>query len=157
MKILKYPHPLLRGKCQPVKVVDAKFRANVAQMRDLLCESGGVGLAANQVGLPLKFFVTEFITFINPTIRRSREWVIDTESCLSFPELVVNVARPMSIDLIYFDLSGQEFDAITIEGKFARLIHHEVDHLNGVVLTDRLSDTEKLRSKKLINELGYSG
>lgn len=118
-----------------------------AQMLDLMYEHEGIGLAANQVDLPYRMFVCnvtgdpakrdqEYV-FINPVIRRSRGFDVDTEGCLSLPGLKAPVPRPKHVVFSAYTIDGGEFDQ-ELDGLFARMVQHEIDHLDGVMFIDRL-------------------
>lgn len=148
MKIITYPHPTLRHKSQPIKRVDAELKRIVEEMFDLMFEARGVGLAANQVDLPIRLFVAnlkgdpeeaENMVFINPVISNAKGNAEAEEGCLSIPGVHMNVRRAEKIHLTAYDLSGHEFNQ-EIDDFFARVVQHETDHLNGVLFTDRLSD-----------------
>ncbi|MBW3599807.1 MAG: peptide deformylase [Planctomycetes bacterium] len=152
MKIVNYPHPTLRHKSKPLRRVDAELRETVRQMFALMYEHRGVGLAANQVDLPVRLFVVnleaepgkgEEMVFLNPVINRPKGQVEMEEGCLSLPGLYARVRRPERVHLTAFNLAGEQFEA-ELEGMFARVAQHELDHLDGVVFTDRLSEAGKL-------------
>jgi peptide deformylase len=138
----------LRHKSKPLRRVDVELRTIVAQMFELMYQHKGVGLAANQVDLPYRLFVcnpegdpekkeTEF-AFINPVISHGKGTVEAEEGCLSIPEVYAPVVRKETIRIHAFDLSGNEIEA-DLDGLFARIAQHEVDHLDGVLFIDRLS------------------
>lgn len=151
MKIIHYPHPTLRYKSKPVTRVNRKLKSIVAEMFQLMYAANGIGLAANQVDLPLQLFVlnltadpnegTEMV-FINPVVSSPKGQAEAEEGCLSLPEVNGTVVRPEKIHISAFDLSGNEIDE-TVDGLFARAIQHEVDHLNGVLFVDRVSESVK--------------
>ncbi len=103
MKIIHYPHPTLRHRSKPVRRVDAKLKSMISEMFDLMYEASGIGLAANQVDLPLRFFVCnlagergegEELVFINPVISRPKGNEEREEGCLSLPGVCAPVKRP---------------------------------------------------------------
>lgn len=152
MQILQYPHPALRWKSKPVTKIDAELRTIVRQMFDLMYEAQGIGLAANQVGLPYRVFVLNLTAdreekdeehvFINPEITRRRGTQEAEEGCLSLPKLYGDVRRAGEIAVEAFDLEGRGFE-VTIDDLASRAIQHETDHLEGVLFVDRLSDAAK--------------
>jgi len=104
-------------------------------------EHNGFGLAANQCGFKHRVFVMgsgdEFVAFFNPKIiSRSEDETILTEGCLSFPMLAVKISRPNTIDVTYQDFNGIEHSA-TFSGLSSHIFQHELDHLNGIVYTER--------------------
>ena len=152
MQIVHYPHPALRWKSKPITRIDAALRATVAEMFELMYASKGVGLAANQVALPLRVFVInpsgdpaekdlEHV-FLNPEIIRRNGSVQGEEGCLSLPELYGEVPRAEHIVVSAFDLSGQEFE-MKLDDFPGRVVQHENDHLDGVLFVDRLSDSTR--------------
>lgn len=153
LQIVSYPHPTLRHKSKPIKRVDAELRTIVRSMFDLMYEARGVGLAANQVNLPIRLFVVnlaaspdegEELVFINPVISKPKGSAEAEEGCLSLPGLYANVTRPKQIRMNAYNLSGEEISA-DVSGFLARVLQHEFDHLDGILFTDRLSETGKLR------------
>lgn len=152
LHIVSYPHPTLRHESKPIKRVDSELRDVVREMFDLMYEARGVGLAANQVDLPIRLFVVnlaadpnegEELVFINPVISRPKGSDEAEEGCLSLPELYGPVKRPKQVRLNAYGLDGQEIQA-DVEGLFARVVQHESDHLDGVLFTDRMSETARL-------------
>jgi peptide deformylase len=113
-------------------------------------------LAANQVDLPLRLFVTtlaakpgegEEHVFINPVISHPKSQGEAEEGCLSIPGVTGHVRRPERVRLQAYNLRGEQID-LELDGLFARVVQHEVDHLDGILFTDRLSDTGKLAVKQ---------
>lgn len=152
LQIVEYPHPALRWKSRPVTRIDANLRKIVERMFDLMYEHKGVGLAANQVGLPYRLFVinpagekgdTEWeLVLINPEITSRRGTVEGEEGCLSVPEVYGDVARSEEIVVDAFDLKGQGFE-LTLKDFPARVVQHEYDHIDGVMFFDKLTEASK--------------
>jgi len=147
LHIIHYPHPTLRHPSKPLKRVDAELRQIVAEMFELMYEHEGVGLAANQVDLPYRLFVTnvegnpetkesEFV-FINPVLSGGRGQEEDEEGCLSIPGIYAPVTRNSTIKVEAYDLAGNEI-TFEAEGLMARVLQHEADHLDGTLFIDRL-------------------
>jgi peptide deformylase len=158
MQIVRYPHPTLRHKSKPVKRVDAQLRRMVDQMFELMYENKGIGLAANQVDLPLRLFVmnlksdpneAEPHVLINPVITGPKGIAEQEEGCLSFPELYAPVKRPERVTVSAFNLRGERFDG-EIDGLLARVVQHETDHLDGVLFIDRMSETARLTCREAL-------
>lgn len=156
LSIIPHPHPTLRVCSRPIRRVDAQLRQIVAEMLDLMYEADGVGLAANQVNLPLRLFVAnptgsreegEELVLLNPEIQFPKGNETAQEGCLSLPGLYGNVKRPKSVRVSAYDLSGNSIET-EVDGFLARVIQHENDHLNGVLFFDRMSE----ESKRDINE-----
>ncbi|RLS53537.1 MAG: peptide deformylase [Planctomycetota bacterium] len=147
MRIVLFPHPALRFPSVDIQRIDDALRATVQRMFELMYESKGVGLAANQVGLPFRFFVInpsgdpaqkdQEQVFINPIITSKRGSDIHEEGCLSLPKIYSDVERPAEITIDAFDLNGQSSKR-KLKGFIARVIQHEYDHIEGFIFTDRL-------------------
>lgn len=148
LKIIQYPHPTLRHKSKPIIRVDRKLKMIAAQMFELMYEARGLGLAANQVDLPLQMFVINLESdpdegseqvFINPVLSSPKGVSEAEEGCLSITGVNAKVSRPEQIHISAYDLQGNKIDQ-TVDGLLARAIQHETDHLNGVLFIDRLSE-----------------
>ena len=147
LRIVPYPHPALRYPSRPVTQIDDELRGRVREMFDLMYEARGIGLAANQVALPYRFFILnttadpdkkdEERVFINPEIVKRHSSVEDEEGCLSFPGIYANVRRAKKIKVQAFDLQGQSIE-VEAEGLLSRAIQHETDHLFGRLYIDTL-------------------
>lgn len=152
MEIVYHPHPALGWKSTPVQRIDSGLRKTVEAMFELMYESKGIGLAANQVALPYRLFIMnatgepgdkdhEFV-FINPEIMKRSGQEEGEEGCLSLPEVYGPVTRSTHITVSAFDLSGNEF-VLELEALPARVVQHEADHLDGVMFTDRMAAENK--------------
>lgn len=149
MEIVYYPHPALAWKSKPITEINADLRKIVRQMFDLMYEANGIGLAANQVGLPYRLFIVNITAdpdepehehvFINPEILRRKGSTEGEEGCLSLPELFGPVRRAEEIVVDAFDLEGQGFE-MKLKDLPGRVIQHEADHLDGVMFIDRMSE-----------------
>jgi len=152
MHIVQYPHPALRWKSKPVTRIDAELRDIVARMFQLMYESKGIGLAANQVALPYRLFVVnvtgdpeqkdEEFVFLNPEITQRKGSAESEEGCLSLPELYGPVRRAEEVVIDAFDLDGHGFE-MTLTDLPARVVQHETDHLDGVLFTDRMTEAAR--------------
>ena len=147
LQIVTYPHPTLRHQSKPIKRVDAELRQIVREMFDLMYANHGIGLAANQVDLPLRLFVMnlegergkgEEFVFFNPVTSHPKGTDEQEEGCLSLPELYEPVVRPKRVRVHAFGIDGQEM-IVDAEGMFARCVQHEIDHLDGVLFIDRVN------------------
>ena len=162
MKILKYPHPILKYKCKPLQKINQELRDIVAEMFETMYAASGVGLAANQVGLPLRLFVMnpsgnketkeEEYVFINPVLLKKNGNATDNEGCLSFPDVHADVVRSEVIEVESISLAGEE-QHFKWKDRPARIVQHELDHLNGIGFVDRLSDTSKLEIRSELEDL----
>jgi peptide deformylase len=160
VQIVHYPHPILRKKASPIRRVDAELRAMVREMFERMYAERGVGLAANQVNLPLRVFVLnpagepgegEELVFINPVVTRPRGTSDHEEGCLSLPGVYADVTRPETIHVNAYDLDGNEYDQ-DVCGFLARIIQHEFDHLNGLMFFDRLSELARFTIDDAIHD-----
>jgi peptide deformylase len=152
MDILPYPHPALHWKSKPIQEINADLRKVVAEMFELMYAANGIGLAANQVGLPYRLFILnlssdpalkdEEIVFINPDILKRKGTTEGEEGCLSFPGMYGPVKRAAKIEIEAFDLDGSCFE-YSLDDLAARAVQHESDHLDGVLFIDRLSETAR--------------
>ncbi len=161
LRILKYPHPALRHKSKLLRRFDSELKNVVREMFDLMYEQKGVGLAANQVGLPYRFFIINLegdpvkapeYVFLNPVISRRSGTVEKEEGCLSFPEIYAPVKRSEKVVLSAYNLGGEEIN-YELDGFFARAVQHEYDHLDGVLFIDRLSPSGLLSVKQALSDL----
>ncbi len=162
MEVLVYPDPVLRRGGKVVTTFDASLQQLAAQMMEAMYAEGGVGLAAPQVGIEQKLLVLNpsgdpqersgELTLLNPRITRKKGREFGEEGCLSFPGIQAEVERWLDITLTYQDLTGAE-QTLKADGWLARIIQHELDHLDGVVFVDRLTAGEKLRVKAKLLEL----
>lgn len=162
MRIVKYPHPTLRHKSKPLRRVDGELRGIVRQMFDLMYLHKGIGLAANQVDLPYRFFLINLASdpaakdqehvFINPVISRRTGTVEAEEGCLSFPEIFAPVKRSEKAIVSAYNLAGEEVH-YELDGLFGRAVQHEYDHLDGTLFIDRLSLGNLANIKEALEEL----
>lgn len=147
MKILTFPNSFLTKKCSSVIHFNEELFNNIQNMFELMEQSKGIGLAANQVGISQYFFImklndTKHI-FINPIIEHKSEELIQfTEGCLSFPYFRQETQRSKTISLKWQDTNG-DFHSQTFFDLEAICIQHEIDHLNGKTFLDLLSPLKK--------------
>ncbi|MEO1616141.1 MAG: peptide deformylase [Planctomycetota bacterium] len=150
LEVIRYPHPTLRYTSKNIMKVDAELRGLAGEMLELMYEKNGVGLAANQVDLPLRMFVAnptgekgsgEEYILLNPEIQLPKGSEVGDEGCLSLPGLTGKVARPKSIRISAYDIKGNQFET-RVDGFLARVFLHEIDHLNGVMFFDRMEEAE---------------
>jgi peptide deformylase len=161
LQVIHYPHPTLRHVSKPLKRVDTELREMIAQMFDLMYEHEGVGLAANQVVLPYRFFVANPTgdpenqeaeqVFINPVIRSGKGQAEDEEGCLSIPGVLGPVVRKERVTVEAYGLDGEAFMG-EVEGLFARIVQHETDHLDGKLFIDRLAPTQLAEVRDQLEE-----
>jgi peptide deformylase len=159
LSLIKYPDPRLRRKCQLVTVFDDDFRMLTARMFEIMRESRGVGLAAPQVGVPLRVFVMNVMgkpegdcVVANPTIHDGSAVREAEEGCLSIPDVFAKIRRPSRCRLTAFDELGRPFEREG-EGLLARCWQHETDHLDGVLILDRMGPSDEIATRKVLREL----
>jgi peptide deformylase len=164
--IVKYGHPVLRAKGKRIAKVDDQIRALASDMLETMHDANGVGLAAQQVGEALQLTVLDVsavedrpstmkwngeeidpatampLVLINPELTLGDEIVNGAEGCLSFPEINAEIDRAHSVIAKAETLDGEQVE-IEASGLLARALQHEVDHLNGILFTDRMSSVAK--------------
>lgn len=151
LSIVEYPHPYLRFVCKPLKKCDKSIKAVAEEMLEIMHAEKGNGLSASQVQLPFRLFVMTYdnadFVFINPVINRvnGAKTVIAREGCLSLTDLYLPVPRKQKIRFNAYTLAGDEVNEV-VEGDMARILQHEVDHLDGKLIIDKVGDP-KLRKK----------
>lgn len=155
LPIRTYGDPVLGAVTTDIEDIDAKVAALAASMIETMNEAPGVGLAANQIGVQKRLFVYDKgegpRVVVNPVIvETSGEWIYE-EGCLSVPGLSWEIMRPNAVHLKGYDLDGNEIDieADEFEG---RIFQHEVDHLNGVLLIERLTEDQKKDAKRALRK-----
>jgi len=160
VEIIPYPHPTLRHVSKPIRRVDQELINIIRSMFDAMYEARGIGLAANQVDLPLRFFLVNLeaergkgdeLVFINPVVSHPKGSDESEEGCLSLPGLYGDVVRPKSIRVNAYSLEGKEV-TIDATGMLARVIQHELDHLNGVLFIDKLSEAKQASFRDALDE-----
>ena len=158
-KIVTLPNPVLRRKARKVTVFDEELQSLIDDMVETMRVAPGVGLAAPQVNVSQRVIVVEFgdeedesvppklYVVVNPEITRlSKEVVTGTEGCLSIPEIVGDVERPVGATIKGLNRHGQPVK-IKAEGWLARIFQHEVDHVDGVLFVDRAERVWKLEEE----------
>jgi len=151
LEIKKYPDPILRKKCQEVKVITEEIKRLSQEMIETLTKNQGVGLAVPQIGELKRMIVVQTEKgpqiFVNPKIiKKSRETIIDEEGCLSFPGLFLKIKRAKWVEIEALNEKGEKIHLET-KGLPARIFQHEIDHLDGILFIDRLSFWQKLKFK----------
>ncbi|MCP4144320.1 MAG: peptide deformylase [bacterium] len=163
MHLRYFGDSVLRTKCLDIECFDQSLTEFTESMIKVMREKDGVGLAAPQVGDNRRIVIvlppgkSKPLIMINPVVTsKSESRVVYEEGCLSFPGMYEDVARPSEISVQYCDLSGQKFE-LNAEGMLARIILHELDHLDGKLFIDhlhwwtRFSLTTQLRMKLIFN------
>lgn len=145
-EMLRYPHAVLRRPCDPVTDIDDEIVQIAQRMADTMYRDRGVGLAAPQVGISRQLIVVDvgegLITLINPVITQADGKEKMGEGCLSLPSITVDIERRARVRVTGYDLSGREltFDA---DDLLARCFQHELDHLQGKLIIDRVSKLKR--------------
>ncbi len=164
LKLRFYGDPILRRRAGDVRSFDASLRDIADEMLEAMEREEGVGLAAPQVGLDLRLLVAlakrepgdeeaEPVVRVKPdNIDRSKDSWVYEEGCLSIPGIRGDVTRPLTIQVRYQDLEGQE-RVLEAEGMFARILQHEIDHLEGKLFIDYLSTAEKTLLKPKLRKI----
>jgi peptide deformylase len=157
LQLRTLPDPVLRQRARRVSNIDASVQKLIDDMIDTMHASSGVGLAAPQVGVPLRIAVIELpdqevITLINPVIVKRKGERDLTEACLSMPGYHGEIKRALIVKVKAQDRHGKEI-RITGEGFLAQTLEHEIDHLNGTLYIDRLASTEDLYENEDVDEM----
>ncbi len=155
-KIIEYPEPLLRLKAKQVEAFDDELKILVEDMAETMWDAPGIGLAAPQVAQSVRVIVVDttepgeekqYIALINPEIVEHEGTQVDEEGCLSVPELTAQVQRYKKITVDYQTEDGTSRQLLA-EDRFAVVLQHEIDHLNGVLFIDHLSPLKRNLYKK---------
>ena len=160
MPIRHFGDPVLVTPASEVVDFDKELRVLVKDLTDTMLDAPGAGLAAPQIGVPLRVFVWDVDEalghLINPTLDLSEDIQEGDEGCLSFPDLVYPTPRAFRAVAKGFNMYGEP---ITVEGTelLARALQHETDHLNGILFIDRLSDEDRKAAMKEIRESEWFG
>lgn len=148
LEIKKAGDVVLKKICQPVGKVDRKVKQLLDDMAETLYDANGVGLAAPQVGVSLRIVVVDvgsgLIEMINPVIIKHEGKKIDTEGCLSVPEIFGEVERYEKVTVEYMNRRGKKY-RITGEGLLSTAFQHELDHLDGVLFIDRAQSVHRVQ------------
>ena len=135
-------HPMLRKKAAKVPKVTKEVKTLVKSMLETMVEANGIGLAAPQVGESIRLIIApvggKMVALINPEITmKSKETAVDEEGCLSLPNVYLPITRSANILVTYTDAQGKAQER-KLEGLEARVVQHEVDHLDGVLIVDNV-------------------
>ncbi len=176
LPIVRYGDPVLRAKGKRVAQVDDRVRALAENMIETMREANGVGLAAQQVGEALQLTVLDVgeaedqsstmklngaeveaksampLILLNPELTLSDETVVAVEGCLSFPEITADISRASSVVARAQTLEGERLE-IETTGLLARVLQHEIDHLNGILFIDRMSAVTKVAMRSRLKRM----
>ncbi len=158
LRILEFPDPRLRKKAQPVELVDDELRTLIDDMLETMYEAPGIGLAATQVDVHKRLLVADVSpeknepqALINPVILEKDGTTVTEEGCLSVPGFYEEVERAKHIKVRYLDRDGRERES-EFEGLLAVCVQHEMDHLEGRLFVDYLSEAKRQRIRKRIEK-----
>lgn len=159
LEIVHYPAPVLRQKARPIEQVNDEIHTIARRMIELMHLAPGVGLAAPQVGLAWRMFVAnptgeagDDRVYINPQLESTGERIAREEGCLSLPNVTVEVARPQSVTIRATNLEGEAFED-SADDLLARIWQHEYDHLDGVLIIDKMGPMDRMANKRALKEL----
>jgi peptide deformylase len=158
LQIVYYPDPILLQRASPVVTIDDDLRRRVKEMAPLMALEKGIGLAAPQVGWPVRLLLAqpdpakEATVLLNPEIVRKSgsEW--GEEGCLSFPGIYGEVLRAKHVSARAMDLSGATME-IEAEDLYARVLQHEIDHLDGILFVTKMRPADRAQARKKLDEL----
>ena len=174
--IIRYNDPVLRAKGNPVTQATDDLRALAADMIETMHHAHGVGLAAQQVGVPVQLAIVDVshdpecithlrvngeektladimpLVFVNPQLELGKEKIMAEEGCLSFPDLRENIRRSVHVKATLQTLDGKTL-VIETDGLLSRALQHETDHLNGILFIDRISAAAKIGLKRKLKLL----
>ena len=158
LTILEFPDPRLRKKATPVEVVDDRLRALIGDMFETMYAAPGIGLAATQVDVHKRLLITDIssnksepFVFINPEILEKDGVIVSDEGCLSVPGYYEEVERAEHIRVRFLDRNGDEKE-MEAEGLLAVCIQHEIDHLDGKLFVDYISEAKRQRIRKKLEK-----
>ncbi|MBI2041453.1 MAG: peptide deformylase [Candidatus Nealsonbacteria bacterium] len=150
-EIKKYPDPILRKRAKEVKEITSEIKKLAEDMIETMLknERDGVGLAGPQVGVSMRIFIAQTENgpgvFINPKIlKKSGKTEKMEEGCLSLPKIWLSVKRAKELEIEAIDINGKKIKT-KAEGIFARILQHEIDHLNGILIIDKVNLWQKFK------------
>jgi peptide deformylase len=160
LSIVYYPDPVLREPAASILEVDDEVRELAGAMIETMITADGIGLAAPQVGIGRRLIVVsptgeakDATVHLNPhVVESSKEEVEFEEGCLSFPEIRGNVIRPERVTVEFTDLEGRVFRG-EADGLLARVLQHEIDHLDGILFVTKFGPADRLRARKRLRKL----
>ena|SRR5579884_2509483 len=156
--VRKFGDPVLRTRARPVQHVDDALRTEIARMGELMTDALGVGLAATQLGVLHRVLVyrvqqqSPVNALINPEVQwRGSEEEVAEEGCLSLPAVLVDVERPVHVRVRALNEQGEPI-VVEASGLEARVIQHEIDHLDGVLILDRTTREQRREAMRALRE-----
>lgn len=158
-QITHYPSDVLAKPAKAVEKIDDNLRRLVEKMTDIMLENKGIGLAAPQVGVPLRLFIISLNgtreavrAYVNPIVSPADEIEPMEEGCLSVPGVHTKIRRYKKCKVTATDLAGNEFTE-EAEGLYARVLQHEYDHIEGTTITDRMGSAARIVHRKQLKKL----
>lgn len=159
LQIIHWPDPHLTRASKPVEVFDEALAALAQRMLQLMHEARGVGLAAPQVGHNIRLFVSGHTpepetdrVYVNPVVLESSGNDEGEEGCLSIPGINVRIVRARHVRLVAQDVHGNPFE-LEADGYLPRIWQHEIDHLNGTLILDRMGAVARMANRRTLREL----
>ncbi|MHC4086480.1 MAG: peptide deformylase [Planctomycetota bacterium] len=158
-QLTHYPADVLAGSASPVEKIDDNIRQLIVKMTDVMLKNKGVGLAAPQIGLPMRLFIISLNgtkeavkVYINPTVTPIGELDALEEGCLSVPGVYTKIRRYKKCKVTATDLDGNEFTE-EADGLYARALQHENDHINGITIVNRMGQAAKIAHRRQLKKL----
>jgi len=161
MKIYKFPEPVLREQAEPVETIDDDLQKLIEDMGETMYSAPGIGLAANQIGEPIRLLVYDLTArdkgrnlsvLMNPEIIAAEGEIVYDEACLSVIDFSAEVKRHAMVKVSGFDRHGKPVD-IEAEGLMAICLQHEIDHLNGKLFIDHISSLKRALYKRRLQKM----
>ncbi len=162
LSIYVFGNPVLRKRAKPVREISPALKQLADDMLAAMYRSGGIGLAAPQVGELLRLIVVDVageeekkspLIVFNPTVVEAAGEARAEEGCLSVPEVWADVTRPAVITMRGLDREGVPLELKGVEGLLARCIQHEIDHLEGVLFVDKISATDRMLNQSKLKQM----
>jgi peptide deformylase len=158
-RITRYPAKVLAGQAKPVENIDDNIRQLVKKMVEIMIAHKGIGLAAPQAGVPLRLFIISLDSspqnvrvYINPTVTSDGTLGSNEEGCLSVPGVFTKIRRYKTCKITATDLDGNEFSE-EADGLYARALQHEYDHIEGIIIVNRMTQTAKIAHRRQLKKL----
>ena len=158
-QLTHYPADVLAKSASPIEKIDDNIRQLIVKMTDVMLKNKGVGLAAPQIGVPLRLFIISLDgnresvkVYVNPNVTPIGELGVLDEGCLSVPNIYTKIQRYKKCKVTATDLDGKQFTE-EAEGLFARVLQHESDHINGVTIVSRMGQAAKIAHRRQLKKL----
>ena len=159
IRVVKYPDPRLKEATTEIETINDDVKTLAKKMLEVMFANNGVGLACPQVGVSVKMFVisptfdpNDVHVYINPKIISGNKPVVEEEGCLSFPNIFCKIKRNSRLEIQATDLDGNTVTE-SLTGMAAKAYQHELDHLDGILLVDRMSTIAKMVNRGTLAQL----